>query len=182
MFPSKHSLVRYEIVIHHRAFVNRFLSKYSLVKKIKLFYTSQSIRLHNTWLRSRELTTARLTRPCPARFDTYKCTRAWPGRTQADIVRPWWLQLDGYPGTTTSGPLSTKEADPRLAKRPLVRNGRLANRGSTPLAKETAGANQLIKVTNNYQCMPSYSACHHTITLNCYTIRSLDAVTPRLSN
>ena len=97
MFPSKHSLVRYEIVIHHNAFVNWFLSKYSLVKKKKkkMFYTSQSIRLHNTWLRSRELTTARLTRPCPARFDLQmyqSVTRAVTSRHRAT-----WLQLDRIP-------------------------------------------------------------------------------------
>ena len=35
----------------------------------------------------------------------------------------------------------TKEVNPRLAKRPLVFNGRLANRGLTTLVKEaTVGA------------------------------------------
>ena len=36
----------------------------------------------------------------------------------------------------------TKEVNPRLAKRPLVFNGRLANRGLTSLIKEVNG-NQL---------------------------------------
>ena len=34
----------------------------------------------------------------------------------------------------------TKEVNPRLAKRPLVSNGRLANRGSTSLVKEATGS------------------------------------------
>ena len=35
----------------------------------------------------------------------------------------------------------TKEVHPRLAKRPLVFNGRLANRGLTSLVKEATGCN-----------------------------------------
>ena len=182
MFPSKHSLVRYQIVIHHRTFVNRFLSKYSLIKK-NIYIIVSHITEHS-------FTQCMAPEPwaCNRPTDQAVPGQIWPtnvperdpvGHKQTSCNRDG-CSLTGYPGTTTSGPLSTKEADPWLAKRPLVCNGRLANRESTPKQKGTDGANQLIKVTNNYQCMPSYSACHHTITLNCYTIRSLDAVTPRL--
>ena len=38
----------------------------------------------------------------------------------------------------------TKEVNPRLAKRPLVFNGRLANRGLTSLVKEATGLKILV--------------------------------------
>ena len=40
----------------------------------------------------------------------------------------------------------TKEVNPRLAKRPLVYNGRLANRGLTSLVKETTVATYGTKI------------------------------------
>ena len=40
----------------------------------------------------------------------------------------------------------TKEVNSRLAKRPLVFNGRLANRGLTSLVKEATGREQFIQV------------------------------------
>ena len=43
----------------------------------------------------------------------------------------------------------TKEVNPRLAKRPLVSNGRLANRGLTSLVKETTGDCLLLRVSEN---------------------------------
>ena len=42
----------------------------------------------------------------------------------------------------------TKEVNPRLAKCPLVFNGRLANRGLTCLAKEATGVTTVINTSN----------------------------------
>ena len=53
-----------------------------------------------------------------------------------------------------------KEVNPRLAKRPLVFNGRLANRGLTSLVKE-ATVTYLVTLIKASTC-----TCHHTD--NCY--------------
>ena len=41
----------------------------------------------------------------------------------------------------------TKEVNPRLAKRPLEINGRLANRGLTSLVKEATGGQRRVQLT-----------------------------------
>ena len=54
--------------------------------------------------------------------------------SNAENISIWWRHHETYPVASF-----TKEVNSRLAKRPLVFNGRLANRGLTSLVKEATG-------------------------------------------
>ena len=58
-------------------------------------------------------------------------------RTQVGPMLAPWTLLSGYWHASTVASF-TKEVHPRLAKRPLIFNGRLANPGVTSLVKEPA--------------------------------------------
>ena len=65
----------------------------------------------------------------------------WKWTKHVDPTRsiPWLLTSSRPKAPVAS---LTKEVDPRLAKRPLIFNGRLANRGFTSLVNEATGRQQ----------------------------------------
>ena len=59
------------------------------------------------------------------------------------VYTPVGATILGHPPQKTAPGGFTKEVNPRLAKRPLVFNGRLANQGLTSLVKEATGSSLL---------------------------------------
>ena len=67
------------------------------------------------------------------------------------------LQSYAFKFITNNGLSFTQEVNPRLVKRPLKTNGRLANLGLTSFAKQATehpGDNELTIVIWHYQVMP----------------------------
>ena len=79
-----------------------------------------------------------------------------------------YMYLDKVPYLYMPVAYFTKEVNPRLAKRPLVLNGRLAYRGLTALVKEATGRQACVKrpvsvlAASRAAAKPLYMPCRGT--------------------